>query len=248
MAKKNKCPECPPEDTSMATYGDMVTLLLCFFVLLFSFAEIDAQKFQAIMQSFDGSLGVMEGGKTISEFPFINMGSLPEELTTDSYEEVDTMTSLKKEIEDYVIEEGVEDSVEVIMTEKGLIIRVMDSVFFDSGKADIKTGAKEIILFIGELLSDDRFDDRGINIEGHTDNVPMNTAQFPSNWELSAIRAVNVLKILETETRIDSSRLSASGYGPNRPIALNDTPQNRALNRRVDIVVLNSNYSKAESE
>jgi len=248
MAKKKKCPECPVEATWKDTYGDMITLLLCFFVLLFSFAEIDVQKFQAIMQSFDGSLGVMEGGKTISEFPFINMGSLPEELTTDDYEEVDTMTALKEEIEEYAEDEGVEDSIDVIMTEKGLIIRVMDSVFFDPGRADIKTGAKEIILFIGNLLSEDRFRDRGINIEGHTDNVPMNTVQFPSNWELSCIRAINVLKILENEVQMDSRRLSASGYGPNRPIALNDTSENRALNRRVDIVVLNSQYGKVESK
>lgn len=248
MGKKNKCPECPQEATWKDTYGDMITLLLCFFVLLFSFAEIDAQKFDAVMQSFQGSLGVMSGGKTINEFPFINMGSLPEELTTTEFEELETMKMLKETVEEYVEKEGLKESIEVVVTERGIIIRIGDSIFFDSGRAIIKKEAKDILIFVGQLLNSKEFADRQVKIEGHTDTDVIKTKEFPSNWELSCIRAVNVLRLFEEELKISGERLSASGYGEKRPIALNDTPQNKALNRRVDIVILNANSSEKEPE
>lgn len=243
---KNKCPECPKEATWKDTYGDMITLLLCFFVVLFSFAEIDAQKFEAVMQSFQGSLGVMEGGKTISELPYIAMGNLPEEMTTDQYEDVETMKNLKQEVESYTKAEGLGDSVEVVITERGIIIRIMDSVFFDSGKATLKSEAKEILIFVGQILNSPEILERQIKIEGHTDTDIINTREFPSNWELSSIRAVNVLRLFEEQLKISSDRLSASGYGPTRPVAPNDTPQNKALNRRVDIVILNDKAADKE--
>ena len=102
--------------------------------------------------------------------------------------------------------------------------------------------AIEVLLFIGEALNTEEFIDKNIRIEGHTDTDPINTPKFPSNWELSVLRATNVLRLLEEAKSIESDRLSASGYGPTRPIAPNDNAQNKAKNRRVDIVILKSNY------
>ncbi|WP_120166337.1 flagellar motor protein MotB [Thermohalobacter berrensis] len=232
----------------MLTYSDMVTLLLCFFVLLFSFSKIDAQKFQAIIRSFQGSLGVLEGGKTIEEIPYINNGNLPSDLTTVEREELEDFRVLKAHIEEYAKEKGIENKIIVEIEERGLIIRVLDNLFFDSGKADIKHQAKEVLLYIGDVLKEDKFKDKHIKIEGHTDTDPINTYRFPSNWELSAIRATNVLRFLIEKKDIDGSRISSAGYAYYRPVASNDTPENKAKNRRVDIVILKSSYGEWEPE
>jgi chemotaxis protein MotB len=105
---------------------------------------------------------------------------------------------------------------------------------FDSGKADIYPEAKEVIKNIAALLVDEP---NRIAIEGHTDNTPINTPEFPSNWELSTKRATNVLKYLLEELKFDPKRLTAAGYGEWHPVAPNDTPENKAKNRRVDLIV-----------
>lgn len=239
MRKKKKVESSPSSDW-LATYGDLVTLLLCFFVLLFSFSEIDAQKFQAIIQSFQGSLGVFNGGELIEETPEKNIEN--QEKKNDVLKEIEDFIKLKLYIEDYANEKGLSTFLKAEITEEGLLIRVLDNVFFDPGKADIKPKAKEVILYIGEALKKAEFINKNIRIEGHTDNDPINTPKFPSNWELSVLRATNVLRLLEEEKNIESHRLSASGYGPTRPIAPNDSAENKAKNRRVDIVILKSNY------
>ncbi len=226
----------------MTTYSDLVTLLLCFFVLLFSFSKIDAQKFQQLINSFQGSLGVMKGGKTLDEIP--NVDKL--ESKADLEQEMEDLRELKQIIDEYAKEKGLESEIKTRIDERGLIITVLDNVFFDSGKAQLKPKAKEIILYIGDVLSRDEFKNKNIKIEGHTDNDPINTAKFPSNWELSVIRATNVLRLLVEKKAIEGDRISASGYGPNRPVASNDNLQNKAKNRRVDVVVLKSHFGKSE--
>lgn len=227
----------------MATYADMVTLLLCFFVLLFSFSTIDAQKFRDIMSSFQGDLGVLEGGKTLDETEYVE----PEDAKGDiSDEELVAFDNIQKYIEDYAKENNLEDEIQLQYNERGLVIRTMDNVFFDSGKADIKPKAKEILLFIGNVLKKDELLDKQIKVEGHTDNVRMKSEEFPSNWELSVIRATNVLRLFVEEIGISPKRISASGYGPNRPVAPNDSNENKAKNRRVDIIILKSEEDKLE--
>lgn len=228
----------------MATYSDMVTLLLCFFVLLFSFSTIDAQKFQAIMNSFQGSLGVLDGGKTLEETPYINSNNMPSSSSLNDDEE--DFLQIKKSIEEYSKANGFKGKMIVKQDERGLIIRMLDDIFFDSGKAEVKPKAKEILLYIGSILNNDDFKDKHIKIEGHTDNDRINTERFPSNWELSVIRATNVLKLLVNEENISPKRISASGYGPNRPVVSNNTPEDKAKNRRVDIVILKSELNKLE--
>lgn len=243
--RKKKREESSSSDGWLATYGDLVTLLLCFFVLLFSFSEINVQKFQAVIESFQGSLGVLDGGETIDE----NSNQTIIEPKEDSNEEesdrekielkeMEDFQKLKDSIEEYANEKGLATNLKVEITERGLVIRILDNVFFDSGKAEIKQKAREVILYIGQALKKEEFINKDIRIEGHTDIVPINTPKFPSNWELSVLRATNVLRLLEEEIDINSKRLSASGYGPNRPVAPNDSKENKAKNRRVDIVVL----------
>lgn len=231
----------------LVTYSDMVTLLLCFFVLLFAFSEIDAQKFQAIIKSFQGSLGVLDGGKTIQEAPYINLDRLPEDLTTIEKKDAEDFRKLKALIDEYAKEKGLQTKLLATIEERGLVIRILDNVFFDSGKAEIKPKAKEILTYIGDILKREEFKGKHIKIEGHTDTDPIiSSRKYPTNWELSAIRATNVLRYLVEEIGIEGNRVSSAGYSYYRPIAPNDTPENKAKNRRVDVLILKSSYAKSE--
>jgi len=214
----------------MSTYGDMMTLLLCFFVLLFSFATLDVQKFKAIAQSMNGSLGVLDSGMTVSMEPLIN--SFPADTPT---EEVEEFNKLYEEMNQYIKQNDLESSIMLVLDERGLLVRFMDNVLFDSGKADLTPKATGIIDKVAEII---RQNDKNVRVEGHTDNVPINTFKFPSNWELSTTRAVNVVKYLIEECGIEAKRMSASGYSDQHPIDDNTTPQGRQNNRRVDMVIL----------
>ncbi|MHB1392439.1 MAG: OmpA family protein [Clostridia bacterium] len=219
----------------MATYGDMVTLLLCFFVLLFSFATLDVQKFEAIAVSMNGSLGVLDSGMTLSMEPLIN--SFPGDSPT---EEVEEFQKLYEQMSEYVKENNLEASITLRLDERGLLVRFMDDVLFDSGKADLTPKAREIINKVAEII---RVNDKNVRVEGHTDNIPINTSRFPSNWELSTTRAVNVVKHLIEENGIEAKRLSASGYSDQHPVDDNETQEGRQKNRRVDLVILRGEKS-----
>ena len=136
---------------------------------------------------------------------------------------------------DFIRENNLEKSVTLVLDERGLLIRLLDATLFDSGKAEIKDEAKYIIEKISDVIKESG---KSIRIEGHTDNVPINTGKYPSNWELSTARAVNVLKYLIELKDIEPWRLSAVGYGEYHPIDTNDAVDGRQKNRRVDIMIL----------
>lgn len=213
----------------MSTYGDLVTLLLCFFVLLFSFSTIDNSKFKAIIQSMQGSLGVLDSGVIVQ----INPVETTFPGNDDSEEE--SFSKINEQVSNFIEENDLQNSVTLILDERGLLIRLLDATLFDSGKAEIRDEAKYIIEKITDVIKESN---NSIRIEGHTDNVPINTERFPSNWELSTARAVNVLKYMIEIKDIEPSRLSAVGYGEYHPIDSNDTTESRQKNRRVDIMIL----------
>jgi len=243
--KKNEESSGAPE--WMVTYGDLVTLLMCFFVLLFAFSEIDAQKFEAVMQSFQGSAGVLSGGTTLSDSPLVFTG-MPE--TNTSLETVDSkvLDDLKKEIESQLEEADIQLEITAEVINRGLLIRFPDNALFDSGEAILKDPAMEALTVIGNILLKAPFSERVISVEGHTDNVPMRSSEFPSNWELSTTRATNVIRYFLDEVGIMPKRLSASGYGEYYPIATNETPEGRSQNRRVDIVVMREFFTTRQPE
>jgi chemotaxis protein MotB len=230
----------------MTTYGDLVTLLMCFFVLLFAFSEIDAQKFDAIMESFQGSAGILSGGKTLNQDQLV-FDAMPEQSITKTVEEIETLQVLEEIINEYIEAEDLQFEIQVELEDRGLVIRFPDNVLFDSGRAVIKEETVDTLAFLGEVLKDPQFVSMDIRVEGHTDNIPINTPQFPSNWELSTTRATNVLKFFIDRSNIDPYRLSASGYGEYHPIASNDTIAGRQNNRRVDVVVMRK-FNTTETE
>lgn len=228
--KKQQAPAGAPE--WMTTYSDMVTLLLTFFILMFSFSSVDAQKFESMMRSFQGSLGILEGGKTLSELPLATNGSDIDMESDGIYEH------LSQEIQEYLNQNGLGESVNIINGNNGLILRFNENVLFDSGKADLKPQAMDTLSYICSLLNADDFSGKKIRVEGHTDNVPIYNSKYPSNWELSVSRACNVVRFMIERNGVIPERLSAAGYSEYHPVAANDTVDNKAKNRRVDILIL----------
>ncbi|WIF94644.1 flagellar motor protein MotB [Caminicella sporogenes] len=230
----------------MLTYGDMMTLLLCFFVLLFAFSEIDARKFQAIMQSFQGSAGILKSGKSMEVDNYIS-NSLNEDNLTSSVDELANLRKLKQIVENYLAENDLENQIIVNLEKRGLLLRFKENVLFDSGKAVLKPKSKATLKFLAGLLKRKEFADKFIRVEGHTDSDPIiRSTKYPTNWELSSIRAANVVRFFIEETNMKPERFSISGYSKYHPVAPNDTPENKAKNRRVDIVILRSDLLKNE--
>lgn len=240
--KKNRQEDELSAPAWMVTYGDMMTLILCFFVLLFSFSSIDAAKFEKVMEAFKARLGILVGGRTFDETQVLNRG-LDSQLFTKNYYDISEFKVLVSELEEFIEESDLESEVSLEEQQRGLVIRMKGKVLFDLGKADLKPAGIKTLKSIATFLEDIPNE---LNIEGHTDNLPINNDDFPNNWVLSTVRATNVIIFLEKNTKIKSARLSASGYGPYRPIVPNDSSENRTMNRRVEIVVQRTLMSPEE--
>jgi chemotaxis protein MotB len=239
--KPDACKAGAPE--WMVTYGDLVTLLMCFFVLLFAFSEIDAQKFEAVMESFQGSAGVLESGKSLSEDELVFDASPENDTTPDTTqtEELEIIENILQDmvakLEDELSGSDLSSEIKFELQENRLIIKLPNSVLFDPAKAELKDESFGVLSILGEALQDEIFAMGNLRIEGHTDNVPINTIRFPSNWELSAARATSVLRYFRDELSFTEDRFAISGYSDTRPMLSNDTPEGRAANRRVEIIV-----------
>lgn len=219
----------------LATYGDMMTLLLVFFVLLFSMSSIDSEKYKAVVQSLSGSLGVLDSGTTVSLEELIN--NYPSDNPTETPTESEELIEMQEEIQKVLEESKLAGQVKLEVNERGLLIRFLENVLFDSGKADLKPQAMEIIDRVSEIVKETT---KKVIVEGHTDNIPISTFKFPSNWELSTTRAVNVVKYMIDHNSIAAARLSAAGYADQHPISENSSVEGRKNNRRVDMVILRS--------
>ncbi len=259
MAKRKEKKEPRKQQTPgwMVTYGDMTTLLLTFFVLMFTVAEIDGQELKLILSSFTGSFGIQTGGLTLQEGPLAEMGqqieTLPSSTTGETLaQETQLEVSLRKDIEE-------DKKVEVSTVERGLKIMLLgDSFFRRPGSVQLSEEGKEKVDRIGEFIEElhrtyGRSFDYEVIVEGHTDDTPVEqeTVAFDSNWELSVLRAtsiverwVNVQKLdpyRQTDEGIRTNKFTATGYGEYRPIASNDTPEGRLRNRRIEIIIKKKN-------
>ncbi len=244
MPRNRKSPSKKGSPGWMTTYADMVTLLLCFFVLLYSFSNLDVQKFQAIMSAFQGSLGVLTGGRTVSGEQVI--GSPPLNISrtmqlTDM--EIEQIQNLYQRLTDMIETGELPGSVELELENRGLVIRFADRLFFDLGRAQLTEEAVAVLDLLTPILRDLP---NHVRIEGHTDDLPINNDRFPSNWELSTARATTVIRYLIERKGFSPSRLSAAGYSQYRPLAPNSEDSGRMKNRRVDMVILRLGLSQAE--
>ena len=235
MARRRKSNKDSGEDSNwMTTFSDMMTLLLTFFVLLYSMSTIDAQKFQAAISSLRENIGIMPGGRTVSNEALVNSGSLGSDISPSPRSDLTAaMTSMRQ----YVEERNLEDQVNMEMTQRGLVVRFTGQILFEVGEAEIKEEGKDVLNKVAAELKNMP---NNVMVEGHTDNLPIQTEEFPSNWELSTARATEVIKYFIEDPGITPERLSAAGYSKYRPLKENDSPENRALNRRVEVVILNT--------
>ncbi|MEW6755833.1 MAG: flagellar motor protein MotB [Candidatus Latescibacterota bacterium] len=231
MAKREaKCEDCPALPAWVMTYGDMMSLLLTFFILLLSFSSIHEQEFKKALGALQGALGVLDGEPILTSPIKMETPLLKGELQ----EPRPSMKEAKEQIEKEIQQDQQQKNVEVVETGEGIIIRISDRAAFDSGDARIKPEFLPLLNRIGGVLA--RMPNP-VEIEGHTDDVPISSAQYPNNHWLSSARSLGVLDVFAHEVGIAPQRLSAVGYGEFRPLVANDTAENRARNRRVEIKI-----------
>ncbi len=247
--KRKKDDVGPNMERWLLPYSDMITLLMALFIMFYAISNVDAQKFQQIAHALGQTLGsyTSEGapGGDIPPILLSDMNGGEDEDGEGFGEDLPQLNEIKKELEQYLQDEHLEGKVTVEMEERGLVISLQDIVLFESGSATITPVAGGIISDIGEHL---KTIPNYLRVEGHTDNLPIKTAVFPSNWELSVARSTNVVQALINRCGIPPERLSSTGYGEYRPRADNDTPQNRQMNRRVDVLILREMYRKVEPD
>ncbi|MFQ5515188.1 MAG: flagellar motor protein MotB [Myxococcota bacterium] len=225
----------------MATFGDMMSLLLCFFVLLLSFANMDIIKFREMKGSLEDAFGVTK----VNPGSYEVRSTSPIELSdSDAKPQVDLELppvppaeqrdeELLKAVQKFIENRALEGIVEAVPGDRGVTIRIKGTLMFESASDELRAEGQPVFDEIVDLAA--RFPYK-IAVEGHTDDRPINTPRFKSNWELSAARAVAGVHYLIRRGGIDPERISATGYAHTRPIALGDTEEARAANRRLEFV------------
>lgn len=223
----------------LSTYSDLMTLLLCFFVMLFAFSNVDESKFAQVVSSFRNMVLPNSGDQVFNLYNDYDaldqmVSIINEEREEEGRGEGASIEKMKEQLENAIKEMELDENVKVIERDDYLILRFDSVILFDLSSADIRESAKDVLIKLGNILKDL---DNQIIVQGHTDNLPINTEQFPSNWELSTRRATNVVRFFIDKCGIEPSRLTATGNAEFKPVAPNDTPENRQQNRRIDIVV-----------
>ena len=232
-----KCRECEEGAPAwMVTYGDMVTLLLTFFVMLLTTATIDGFQLRLILAAFPG-LGSLEGGNTLEAGRLAELGNTIESLP--SLDRGRALDQARREAVSIFAPEIQSQQVRIQEDERGLVISLASDAFFAPASANVQIEqTRDVLQRLAQLLGDPDLDDRTFRIEGHTDSLPTDpNGPFPSNWDLSAARSLSVLRFL-TEFGVADEQFQVMGLGRTRPLRDNGTPEGRAYNRRVDVIIL----------
>lgn len=258
--KKKEEEQAPGSPAWMATFSDLMNLLLCFFVLLFSMSEIDVDKWQQVAMSFSENFSIFSGGASAIGDGFLISNGVSQLNELDDYinstgktaesdefvneleefeeKQLAASEQLAEEIEEAVEESQFANEIDVDFTAQYVSLTLNGALLFDSGSAELKEEAKPLMDKIGQLLA--RYAQSTIEIEGHTDNVPIHNARFADNNELSSFRALSVFNYFMETTFLDPATIKHSGRGEYLPVADNATPEGRAQNRRVEIKIYHS--------
>ncbi len=217
----------------LLTYADMITLLMAFFIMMYAMSRMDQQKFTALATSvrmeFTGT-GLPVG----PDIALVNQG-LATSLGIVNGTRFGLRQNVEKSLDKSIKDKEMRKRVQVLEVDDNLVIRLLDDdVLFASGSARLTEKNRELVARVATVL---RALPYTIRIEGHTDSVPINTAAFPSNWELSTRRASNVAVYLIRRQNLSPDRIGAAGYADTKPVAPNNTPDNRRRNRRIDMVI-----------
>jgi chemotaxis protein MotB len=233
----------------LLTYADLMNLLLILFIILYAMSQLDSAKYNQLARSLSRAFGDSSAASYIGTTGMAN-SIVP--LESDGFSstviptslEAQQMQAVEQKVTELVASENLKGSVDVTMEERGIVISIRAQVLFKSGSSDIEATSVKTVESIGKVLLS--IPGNQIKIEGHTDNDPITTSLFPSNWELSSVRATNVLRLLVDKAGINPKMISAVGYGEFRPKVPNTTAENKAINRRVNIVIVKSMYNPVE--
>lgn len=206
----------------------MITLLLGLFIILYAISNIDVAKYEKVMSAM---------GNVFGSEKFRIDSSLPTPFTIKNDVSVNPMDLLKQELNDIINVNDLTNSVTIENNPRGVTIRILDDILFSSGDAELSSKAQEVLKLVSGIIKELPND---IRVEGHTDNIIINSPQYPSNWHLSIARALNTAYYLIQTEGIDPDKVSVVGYSEYNPIADNSTPEGRSKNRRVDIIVINN--------
>lgn len=264
MAKKNQDEAPKGSPAWMATFSDLMNLLLCFFVLLFSMSSVDAEKFEMVVASMKSTFSVLPGGgSSLEEGRLISSGVSQlenfsiyfdngdegekkdeSEISEEEYKKQELAESeqMAEEIREEVKKNGIQNQVEVDFNAEYVLLTLNGALLFDSGKSEIRDDAYPLVDKIGTIL--DNYQSNIIDIEGHTDNVPISNDKYADNNVLSMYRALNVADYIRQVTSLNPALIKSSGRGEYVPVADNATPEGRARNRRVEIKIYNSYNSQ----
>ena len=237
MARPVKKKKCPPSGAPewMNTYGDMVTLLLTFFIMLFTTATVDGHQMKLVIAAFSG-LGLLEGGNTLEAGQLAELGNTIESLP--SMQAGRALDQARKKAVSQFQSEIKSNKVRVTIDERGLIISLAADSFFQPASSEVDIEAARDTLQKVSTLVNSLDDERRFRIEGHTDALPTDPeGPWETNWELSAERSANVLHYM-VDFGVDENKFQIVGVADTRPLADNSTAEGRAYNRRVDIVIL----------
>ena len=237
MSRRKRRSHRPSHDRWLVSYADFITLLFAFFVVLYSTAQVDRKKvgqLSAAIQVAFQQLGANPTSTGPIQVP-VEINQAAPAVALPPLEELPDLAGLRKELGQTLAPEISRGEVTLRTGRDGLVISLKEAGFFNSGSAGVKAASEPAFSRMAGLLAEGKYN---IRIEGHTDNVRIHNTQYSSNWELSTARSTEMIRLLVVNYGFDPERLSASGYGEYHPVASNRTEDGRALNRRVDLVVL----------
>ena len=241
MAKKKRGKKHEEEASEawLLPYSDLMTLLLALFIALFAISQTDQTKLTQLAQAFTAAFNM--GGPSFFDKAGPSVSPQRQIMTDEDQgnnaylQENQNLQDLKEQLDEYIQQNSLDGELSTQLEEEGLMIRIKERALFPSGSAELVPESQRIGPIVAGLLA--AVPER-VLISGHTDTDPINNAQFPSNWELSSVRAMTFMKyLLSINSNLNPARFSAIGYGEYRPIAMNDTAENKQKNRRVEILI-----------
>lgn len=239
MARRRKEEDNGPKGNEwLSTYSDMVTLVMTLFILLYSMSTVDKEKLQSISKAFSELSGKsVDSVLQDAQYNNNNNPIIGGESNNTDQDESTQAQAMYQDIKKFIQENKLDNVIDLAQNDKGIVLQLKDNILFDSGEADLKSDSNEILDKINTIISTIP---NSIVIEGHTDNVPIHNEKYKDNWDLSSMRAANVLRYFTEIKHQDPKRFSAAGYGEYKPKVDNSTEENRAQNRRVNILIENN--------
>lgn len=247
MARKRREEEHDNHERWLVSYADFITLLFAFFVVMYAISSVNEGKYKVLSNSLTNAfknstaevggqpIAVIQGAPPIPPRPILKPDKLPEQIKAEEkkVQQRQKMKNVANNIMEALQPLVAQGKVRLLETSRGVTIEINDSILFPAGQSKLQPASSSAMGAIAQVLASTDFP---ITIEGHTDNVPISTPQFPSNWELSAMRATTVLRLFN-DSGVGAERLTAIGYGETRPLETNTTVEGRARNRRVSILI-----------